>query len=187
MKLETLPLGLFRLIPELVHDARGFFARCFSRSPLDRANLVTDFPEWSLSYNARRGTLRGLHWQAAPYFEAKLVQCTRGAVFDVAVDIRVGSSTRGQWYAVELSAENRHILYIPKGFAHGFQTLIDDTELFYHISEAFQPEYARGVRWNDPTLAIGWSAVGERILSARYTALPFLAELDESPGEKWSR
>jgi dTDP-4-dehydrorhamnose 3,5-epimerase len=181
LEIEALPLGLFRLVPELVYDARGFFARCFSRSALGAAGLVTDLPEWSLSYNARRGTLRGLHWQAAPYFEAKLVQCTRGAVFDVAVDIRNCSSTRGRWHAVELSAENRHILYIPKGFAHGFQTLTDDTEVFYHISEAFRPEYARGVRWNDPTLAIGWPAVGKRILSDRDMALPFFAELDESP------
>ena len=181
MKLEALPLGLFRLVPELVHDARGFFGRCFSRSPLDAAGLVTDFPEWSLSYNTRRGTLRGLHWQAAPYLEAKLVQCIRGAVFDVVVDIRNRSSTRGQWHAVQLSAENRHILYIPKGFAHGFQTLTDDTELLYHISEPFRPEYARGVRWNDAALAIDWPTVDERILSDRDMALPFLAELDESP------
>ena len=181
MKLEALPLGLFRLVPELVYDARGFFARCFSRSALDAAGLVTDLPEWSLSYNARRGTLRGLHWQAEPYFEAKLVQCTRGAVFDVAVDMRRQSSTRGQWHAVELSAENRHILYIPKGFAHGFQTLTDDTEILYHISEPFRPEYARGVRWNDPTLAIGWPAVEERILSDRDTALPFIDKLDADP------
>jgi dTDP-4-dehydrorhamnose 3,5-epimerase len=181
MKLEALPLGLFRLVPELVYDARGFFARCFSRSALNAAGLVTDLPEWSLSYNARRGTLRGLHWQAEPYFEAKLVQCTRGAVFDVAVDMRRQSSTRGQWHAVELSAENRHILYIPKGFAHGFQTLTDETELLYHISEPFRPEYARGVRWNDPTLAIGWPAVEERILSDRDTALPFIDKLDADP------
>jgi dTDP-4-dehydrorhamnose 3,5-epimerase len=181
MKLEALPLGLFRLVPELVHDARGFFARCFSRSALDAAGLVTDLPEWSLSYNARGGTLRGLHWQAAPYLEIKLVQCIRGAIFDVVVDIRSRSSTRGQWQAVELSAENRHILYIPKGFAHGFQTLTDDTELLYHISEPFRPEYACGVRWNDATLAIDWPPVDERILSDRDMALPFFAELDESP------
>jgi dTDP-4-dehydrorhamnose 3,5-epimerase len=181
MKLEALPLGLFRLVPAPVYDARGFFARCFSRSALDAAGLVTDFPEWSLSYNARRGTLRGLHWQAAPHLEAKLVQCTRGAVFDVAVDIRSRSPTRGQWHAVELSAKNRHILYIPKGFAHGFQTLTDDAELLYHISEAFRPEYARGVRWNDPTFAIAWPVIDDRILSERDTALPLFAELDEIP------
>jgi dTDP-4-dehydrorhamnose 3,5-epimerase len=180
MKLEALPLGLFRLVPELIYDARGSFARCFSRSALDAAGLITDFPEWSLSYNARRGTLRGLHWQAAPYFEAKLVQCIRGAVFDVAVDIRSRSSTRGQWHAVKLSAENRHILYIPKGFAHGFQTLTDDAELLYHVSEPFRPKYARGVRWNDAALAIGWPTASERILSDRDKALPLLAELDES-------
>jgi dTDP-4-dehydrorhamnose 3,5-epimerase len=180
MKLEALPLGLFRLVPAPVYDARGFFARCFSRDALVAAGMVTDFPEWSLSYNARRGTLRGLHWQAAPYCEAKLVQCTRGAVFDVVVDIRSRSSTWGQWHAIELSAENRHILYIPKGFAHGFQTLTDDTELLYHISEPFRPEYARGLRWNDPTVAIGWPTVDERVLSDRDTALPFLVELNES-------
>jgi dTDP-4-dehydrorhamnose 3,5-epimerase len=180
MELEPLPLGTFRLVPALVHDVRGFFARCYSRSELDAAGLVTDFPEWSLSYNARRGTLRGLHWQAAPYFEAKLVQCTRGAVFDVVVDIRGGSSTRGQWHAVELSAENRHILYIPKGFAHGFQTLTDDAEILYHISEVFRPEFARGLHWSDPTVAIRWPVIDKRILSDRDAALPSLAELDES-------
>jgi dTDP-4-dehydrorhamnose 3,5-epimerase len=179
MRLEALPLdGLYRLVPEPAWDDRGFFARCFSRGALQAVGLVTDLPEWSLSYNARRGTLRGLHWQAEPFLEAKLVQCIRGAVFDVAVDMRAGSATRGRWHSVELSAENRHILYVPKGFAHGFQTLTDDAELFYHISEPFRAECARGVRWDDPHLAIDWPPVRERILSDRDTALPLLAELE---------
>jgi dTDP-4-dehydrorhamnose 3,5-epimerase len=179
MRLEALPLeGLYRLVPEPAWDDRGFFARCFSRSALDAAGLIADLPEWSLSYNARRGTLRGLHWQAEPYLEAKLVQCIRGAVFDVAVDMRPGSATRGRWQAVELSAENRHILYISKGFAHGFQTLTDEAELLYHISEPFRAECARGVRWDDPHLAIAWPPTRERILSDRDRTLPLLAELE---------
>jgi len=179
--LEALALeGLFRLTPEPKWDARGFFARCFSRDVLSTAGLVTDLPEWSLSYNVRRGTLRGLHWQAAPHLETKLVQCIRGAVFDVVVDVRTGSPTRGRWQAVELSAENRHVLYVPTGFAHGYQTLTDDSELFYHISAGFQADFARGVRWNDPDLAIEWPAIAEdRVLSDRDASLPFLAELNE--------
>ena len=179
MRVEPLPLqGLFRLVPERIEDSRGFFARCFSREPLAAAGLVTDLPEWSLSYNRRRGTTRGLHWQAAPHFEVKVVQCIRGAIFDVAIDIRIGSPTRGRWQAVELSAENRHALYISKGFAHGFQTLTHDTELLYHISEPFRPECARGVRWDDPDIAIDWPATDERILSERDAHLPRFADLE---------
>src|SRR4051812_34233750 len=136
MRLEPLPLpGLFRLVPEPIADNRGFFARCFSRAVLQAAQLEVDFPEWSFSFNEKRGTLRGLHWQAAPNEECKLVQCTRGAIFDVVVDVRANSPTRGQWHEEELTAENRHIVYVPKGFAHGFLTLADHTELLYHISE----------------------------------------------------
>jgi dTDP-4-dehydrorhamnose 3,5-epimerase len=180
MILEALPLeGLFKLTPEPQWDKRGFFARCFSRDSLAAAGLVTDLPEWSLSYNLRRGTLRGLHWQAAPYLEAKLVQCIRGAVFDVVVDMRHGSPTRGRWHAIVLSAENRHLLYVPKGFAHGYQTLADDSELLYHISEPFRPECARGVRWNDPDLAVDWPLVEGLILSDRDSGLPLLAQVNE--------
>jgi len=178
MRLEPLPLsGLFRLAPEPISDSRGFFARCFSRSVLQAAGLEVDFPEWSLSYNEKRGTLRGLHWQAPPHEECKLVQCIRGAIFDVVVDVRSNSPTRGRWHAEELTSENRHILYVPKGFAHGFQTLADRSELLYHISEPYRPEGARGIRWNDPTLAIKWPASSELIISDRDAKLPLVAEL----------
>jgi dTDP-4-dehydrorhamnose 3,5-epimerase len=180
MKLEPLSLpGLFLLIPEPIADHRGFFARTFSRDALVAKGLCADYPEWSISYNARRGTLRGLHWQAAPSLEVKLVQCIRGAVFDVAVDVRPGSSTRGCWVAVELSADNRQSLYIPAGFAHGFQTLAEDSEILYHISTSYRPESARGIRWDDPQLAIGWPAVEHRVLSDRDAALPYLSAIGE--------
>jgi dTDP-4-dehydrorhamnose 3,5-epimerase len=181
MRIEALPLeGLYRLVPEPIADARGFFARCFNREEFEALGLETDFPEWSLSYNAREGTLRGLHWQAAPCQETKLVQCVRGALFDVAVDLRTGSPTRGRWHAVELSQENRHILYIPKGFAHGFQTLADETELLYHISTPYRPEHARGLRWDDAELSVSWPAAQERIISDRDKTLPCLVDLGEN-------
>ena len=178
MKLEPLPLtGLFLLTPEPIADNRGFFARTFSRDALAAKGLCADYPEWSISYNARQGTLRGLHWQAAPSLEVKLVQCIRGAVFDVAVDVRPDSTTRGRWQAVELSADNRQSVYIPAGFAHGFQTLSDDSEIMYHISASYRPEASRGVRWDDPDLAISWPAVGQRVISERDAALPYFSAI----------
>ena len=178
MKVEALPLdGVFRLVPEPEWDSRGFFARCYERNSMAAAGLVTDLPEWSLSYNTRRGTLRGLHWQAEPYLEAKMVQCIRGAVFDVAVDMRKDSPNFRRWHGIELSAENRHLLYIPKGFAHGFQTLTDHAELLYHVSEPYRPDCARGVRWNDPDLAIDWPPIDVRIVSERDSNLPLMSEL----------
>lgn len=179
MKIEPLPLpGVFLLIPEPIADERGFFARSFSRDALREIGLDTDFPEWSTSFNRRRGTLRGLHLQAAPKAETKLVRCVQGAIFDVAVDLRPESSTLGQNVSVELSAENRRILYIPKGFAHGFQTLTDNTELHYHISESYSPAHACGVRWNDPDIGIAWPKAAERIMSDRDANLPLLADFN---------
>jgi len=130
-----------------------------------------------VSFNGRRGTLRGLHFQAPPHEEIKLVSCTRGAVFDVAVDVRPGSPSRGKWVGVELSADNRAAIYIPAGFAHGFQTLTDDAEVRYHISETYRPEAARGVRWDDPDLVIAWPNIEERVISSRDLALPRLRDL----------
>ena len=178
MRLRPLALeGLFVIEPEPIADSRGFFARCFSADAMKAAGLICDFPEWSLSYNKRRGTLRGLHWQAAPYAETKLVQCIRGAIFDVAIDIRPDSPTRGHWTGLELSADNRNLFYIPAGFAHGFQTLTDHAEVYYHISEPFRPEASRGVRWNDPAIGIEWPPADERTMSDRDAALPFLADV----------
>jgi dTDP-4-dehydrorhamnose 3,5-epimerase len=138
--------------------------------------LASAFVQSSVSFNSRRGTLRGLHYQAAPHGEAKLVRCTRGALFDVAVDLRDGSPTRGKWYGVELSAMNGRTLYIPAGCGHGFQTLADDTEVLYHMSTEYRADAARGIRWDDPTLDIAWP-IAEPILSERDRALPAFAAL----------
>lgn len=179
MRLKALALdGAHLLIPELAEDNRGFFARCFSAKLLADAGLVTDYPEWSLSFNARRGTLRGLHWQAEPDLETKLVQCVNGAIFDVIVDLRPGSRNFGQWLGVELTATNRHLLYVPGGFAHGFQSLEDESEVYYHISETYRPQSARGVRWDDPDLAIDWPEFDGRIMSDRDAGLPLLRDLN---------
>lgn len=127
----------------------------------------------NISFNRRRGTLRGLHYQVKPHEEAKLVRCTRGAVWDVIVDLRDGSSTLHCWFAIELTAENRRALYVPRGFAHGFQTLVDDSELFYQMSEFYHPESARGVRWDDPVIGISWPHQ-DPVISLRDRSYPLL-------------
>jgi len=160
-----------------MEDERGFFSRLFCRDIFLERGLCANYPQWSVSFNSRRGTLRGLHFQAAPHEEIKLVSCTRGAVFDVAVDVRPGSRSRGRWVGVELSADNRSTLYIPAGFAHGFQTLTDDAEVRYHISERYHPEAARGVRWDDPDIGIVWPKVEQRVIASRDQALPRLRDL----------
>jgi dTDP-4-dehydrorhamnose 3,5-epimerase len=144
------------VILEPGYDNRGFFARSFSAEEFGCRGLETNFPQHSVSYSARAGTLRGMHYQLEPASEVKLVRCTRGAVHDVIVDIRPQSSTCGKWQAFTLSAENRNQLYIPKGFAHGFQTLNDDVEMSYLISAPYQPKLARGFRYDDPAFAICW-------------------------------
>ena len=169
--------GLFLIELERKEDERGFFSRLFCTETFLQHGLCADYPQWSVSFNERRGTLRGLHFQAPPHEETKLVSCTRGAVFDVAVDLRPHSPSRGRWIAVELSADNRSTFYIPAGFAHGFQTLTDEAEVRYHISERYRPEAARGVRWDDPDLAIGWPQAGSRVISDRDQNLPRLADV----------
>jgi dTDP-4-dehydrorhamnose 3,5-epimerase len=169
--------GLFLIELERMEDERGFFSRVFCSDTFLQRGLCTDFAQWSVSFNKRSGTLRGLHFQAPPQEEIKLVSCTRGAVFDVAVDLRSGSPSWGKWAGVELSANNGSTLYIPAGFAHGFQTLTDDAEVRYHISERYHPEAARGVRWDDPDLAIAWPKAEERVISSRDQTLPRLRDL----------
>jgi dTDP-4-dehydrorhamnose 3,5-epimerase len=169
--------GLWLIEPEKLQDERGYFARTFCHDSFLRQGLCTDFVQWSVSFNARKGTLRGLHLQASPYEEIKLVTCARGAIFDVAVDIRPNSSTRGQWVGVELSAGNRSTIYIPAGFAHGFQTLTDDVEVSYYISERYHSDYARGVRWDDPDIAIAWPNTSDPTISSRDLALPRLRDI----------
>ncbi len=150
--------GVFVLELERHTDERGFFARSFCVDELARAGLHTDFPQGNVSSNERRHTLRGLHYNAAPHGEVKIVGCTAGAILDVAVDLRAGSPTRFQWCAVELTPASGAQLYIPAGFAHGFLTLADHTDVTYRMGARYRPDAARGVRWDDPRLAIAWPA-----------------------------
>jgi len=166
--------GAYLIEPEPQRDERGIFARTWSIETFAERGLATEFEHCATSFNLRRATLRGLHFQAAPGAEAKLVRCTRGRVFDVIVDLRAGGTYRG-WYTAELSADNRRMMYVPEGFAHGFQTLEPESELFYQITAAYRPELQRGIRWDDPTLAIAWPHAAERVISPRDLALPFIA------------
>jgi dTDP-4-dehydrorhamnose 3,5-epimerase len=150
--------GVFLIELERRTDERGFFARSFCVDELARAGLHTDFPQGNVSSNVRRHTLRGMHYQAAPHGEVKIVGCTAGAIVDVVVDLRAGSPTRWQWCAVELTPASGAQLYIPAGFAHGFLTLADHTEVSYRMGTRYVPEAARGLRWDDPQLAIAWPA-----------------------------
>jgi dTDP-4-dehydrorhamnose 3,5-epimerase len=157
---ETKLAGAFVIEQELFEDARGFFARSWSEREFAAAGLDARLAECNISFNRRRGTLRGMHFQSAPRAQAKLVRCTSGAIYDVIIDLRPASATFKQWVAVELTAENRRMLFVPEGFAHGFQTLLDATEVFYQMSTAFAPEHAGGVRWDDPAFGIEWPDAG---------------------------
>lgn len=153
---ETALAGAFVLEPERRNDSRGFFARTFCKKEFQGKGLLQDFVQCNTSFNSRRGTLRGMHYQEAPYPEVKLVRCTRGAVYDVIVDLRPASPTFRRWVGVQLTEENGASLYVPEGMAHGFQTLVDNSEVFYQMGEYYYPELARGVRWNDTAFAIEW-------------------------------
>ena len=175
MKFLPTPLaGAYVVELEPVRDERGFFARSFCQEEFREQGLKPAIAQCNVSWNRRRGTLRGLHYQAAPHQEAKVVRCTRGAIWDVIVDLREGSPTRLRWHAIELSADNRLACYVPEGFAHGFQTLADDSEVLYQMSEFYHPDLARGLRWDDPKLGIRWP-LAAAILSERdraYRLLP---------------
>ena len=153
---ETELSGVWRIEPERRGDARGYLARTFCADEFAAHGLPVSYPQCNTTYNAQRGTLRGMHWQAEPRPEGKLVRCTRGAIFDVAVDLRPGSPTLRRWVGVTLSAENGTSLYIPPGYAHGYQTLTDDAEIFYQMTESYVPDLACGARWDDPAFAIVW-------------------------------
>ena len=159
---------------ERFEDERGFFARTWDTTELAERGLSPRLVQCSVSYNHRRGTLRGLHYQEAPHEEAKLVRCVAGVIFDVAVDLRPGSATQGRWFGIELSAENRSALYVPEGCAHGFLTLTDKAEVAYQMSEFHAAEAARGVRWDDPAFGIEWP--GEVVvINARDASYPDFA------------
>ena len=151
---ETQLAGAYVVEPQRLEDERGFFARTWCRREFDAHGLRSDLAQCNISFNRKRGTWRGMHYQVAPNAEAKLIRCTQGAICDVIVDLRPDSPSRGRHVAVELSAANRLMLFVPEDFAHGFQTLADDTEVFYQMSAFYAAESARGFRWDDPTFGI---------------------------------
>jgi dTDP-4-dehydrorhamnose 3,5-epimerase len=164
---ETKLQGAFIVEVQRLEDDRGFFGRSFCRHEFVGRGLNPEVAQCNISFNRDAGTLRGMHYQVTPHAEAKLVRCVRGSVYDVIVDLRQESPTFRQWISLELTENNRWMLYIPEGFAHGFQTLVDNTEIFYQMSKFYNPESARGVRWNDPAFGIQWPAKDRAILSDR--------------------
>ena len=172
---ETELQGLYVIEPERLEDERGFFARVWCEQEFKEHGINTQFVQSNVSFNKYGGTLRGMHYQTAPYEEAKLVSCTAGSLYDVAIDIRPESKTFMQWISVELTANNKRLVYIPKGFAHGFLTMEDNTDVFYQMSQFYAPEYARGFRWDDPLFGIEWP-MEVRSISDRDWSLPFFEE-----------
>lgn len=173
--------GAFVIEPEPIEDERGSFARTFDREAFAARDLDPEVVQCSVSFNRRRGTLRGLHYQAAPHEEAKLVRCTAGTIWDVIADLRPGSPAFRRWEAVTLSAANRLALYVPRGCAHGFLTLEDGAEVSYQMSVPHHPESARGVRWDDPVLAIAWPEE-PRVISEKDRSLPALGPVGTEEG-----
>lgn len=167
--------GAFVIELEKHEDERGFFARTFCCKEFRNYALNPKLVQCNISFNKKKGTLRGMHYQVFPHQEAKLVSCIKGVIYDVIIDLRVDSSTYCQWFAVELSAENYKMLYIPEGFAHGFQTLEDNSVVFYQMSEFYHPECARGVRWDDPAFQIRWP-LSYRVMSKKDLSYPDFGE-----------
>jgi dTDP-4-dehydrorhamnose 3,5-epimerase len=176
MRFEALALGgAFLIEPERLEDERGYFARTWCAAEFEAHGLKNVVSQCSISYNVRAGTLRGMHYQAEPHGEHKLVRCGRGAIYDVLLDLRPQSPTFLKWLAAELTATNGRMLFVPPGVAHGFQTLAPDTEVHYQMAEPFHGPSARGVRWDDPCFAIDWPDARERIISAKDRAYPDFA------------
>jgi dTDP-4-dehydrorhamnose 3,5-epimerase len=169
---ETKLKGAFVIEPEKFEDQRGFFARSFSEQEFSAHGLRAQFVEAGISFNLRKHTVRGMHFQAPPDTQAKLVRCTRGAIYDVVLDLRPGSPTYKQWFAQKLTAQNRLMLYIPESCAHGFQTLEDESEVFYQLSAGYAPASERGVRWNDPAFGIKWPETESVIINERDRTYP---------------
>lgn len=170
--------GAFEITPELKRDDRGFFARAWCQKEFENHGLNSRLAQCNISFNAKKGTLRGIHFQTSPFPEAKLVRCTRGLIYDVVVDLRPESATFRQWVAIVLSPGKRNMAYVPENCGHGFLTLEDETEVFYHMSEFYHPEFSRGVRWNDPAFGISWP---ERVvvISDRDRDYPDFSKTDE--------
>jgi dTDP-4-dehydrorhamnose 3,5-epimerase len=167
--------GAYRIEPQRIEDRRGFFARTYCRSELEERGLEPTVVQCNVSVNKYKGTVRGMHWQAAPHHEVKLVRCTSGSIYDVLLDLRPESPSYKKWVAVELTRENRFSLYIPGGVAHGFQSLEDDSEVFYQMSEFYHPDLARGVRYNDPAFGIKWK-LPVAVVSERDRTFPDFVE-----------
>lgn len=172
---ETKLKGAFLIEPQKFEDLRGFFARSFSKQEFLDHGLRGDFVEAGISFNRLKHTVRGMHFQAAPNAQAKLVRCTRGRIFDAMIDLRPESPTYRQWFAQELTPDNRLMLYIPEGCAHGFQTLEDESEVFYQLSQGYAPGSERGVRWNDPAFGITWPVTENVIMNDRDRNYPDFA------------
>lgn len=160
-------------------DERGFFARSWCAEEFASHGLDPGLVQCSISFNRKKGTLRGMHYQAPPHAEDKVVRCTAGAIYDVIVDLRPDSDTYKRWLAFELSAANRRAIYVPQGFAHGFQTLEDDTEVLYQMSQCYHPESARGIRWNDPAIGIKWP-VSNPVISERDQSLALAGKVEKT-------
>jgi len=170
--IEAALAGAWVIERERVADERGFFARTFDRDEFAARGLEPAIVQCSTSFNAQAGTLRGMHLQLAPHGEPKLVRCTRGAIYDVIVDLRPDSATHRRWFATELSADNGRAVYIPPGVAHGFQTVEDESEVLYMMGHEYVPEAASGVRWDDPAFGIEWPDCERRIMSERDRSYP---------------
>jgi dTDP-4-dehydrorhamnose 3,5-epimerase len=168
--------GLWLIECDYFRDDRGFFARTWMEEEFRARGLATDISQCSLSFNHRRGTLRGIHYQTAPASQAKVVRAIRGAVFDVAVDLDPASPTFKQWQAVELTADNRRALYVPARCAHAYQSLTDDAEVLYFVSGPYSPGHERGVRWNDPAFRIEWPITPPPVINERDASFPDFSE-----------
>lgn len=172
---ETRLKDVFLIEPKVFGDHRGWFMESYSKIKLSEAGIINDFVQDNQSFSAQKGTLRGLHYQLNPKSQAKIVRCTKGSILDVAVDIRKGSPMYKKWIAVELTAENRKQLFIPRGFAHGFVTLTDDVEVQYKADNYYAPEYDGSIRYDDPDIGVDWGE-GEFILSEKDKNAPFLKD-----------
>jgi dTDP-4-dehydrorhamnose 3,5-epimerase len=178
--IETSLQGVKIIEPKVFGDHRGWFMETYSDALFEEAGIKIRFVQDNQSFSAAKGTLRGLHYQLNPKAQTKHVRCTKGAIFDIAIDIRKGSATFGKWFGIELSAENKKQLLIPKGFAHGFMTLTDDVEVQYKVDELYAPDCDRGIIWNDPAIGIEWPIDITPVLSAKDEKAPLLSEADNN-------
>lgn len=164
--------GAFIIELEKRSDERGFFSRAWCRREFEEHGLVPLIMQSNLSYSRKKGTLRGMHFQTSPFEETKVVQCIKGALYDVIIDLRPDSATFGKWIAVELRAEDHKMIYVPRGFAHGFMTLQDETEAFYHVSQFYAPGHEGGIRWNDPAFNVKWPEIEDLVISDKDRTWP---------------